>query len=115
MPGLFVVPRVQLKAAFNKYGATFLQILAGNLCLTSPERHIDKGRFLVFMAFLGPMAGDRLGVKRFAPAVLQLVVLLKRLPGRQAPNPTIEDVKIGGQIREGFFGPGNRYKRPLFA
>ena len=29
--------------------------------LPAPERYIDKGRFLVFMAFLGPMAGDRLG------------------------------------------------------
>jgi hypothetical protein len=50
-----------LEPPIDKDRAAFAQVLLRDFGLPAPERHIDKGRFLVFMAFLGPMAGDRLG------------------------------------------------------
>src|SRR6516165_3452195 len=50
LPGLPVVPGIQLKAAFNKNRTTLFQILACDFGLTSPQSHVDKSRFFFFLA-----------------------------------------------------------------
>src|SRR6202011_3406201 len=47
---LFVVPRVELKTAFDENRPTFLQIFAGDLSEPRPEDHIDIGDFFAFFA-----------------------------------------------------------------
>jgi hypothetical protein len=61
LAALLVSRSVELEPAFDKDRAAFAQVLLRDFGLLAPERHVDKGRFLVFLAFLGPMAGDRQG------------------------------------------------------
>ena len=50
LTGLLIVPGVQLEAAFNENRTPFFQILAGNLGLPCPKRHVDKSRLFFFFA-----------------------------------------------------------------
>jgi hypothetical protein len=50
LPSLLVVPRVHLQPPFNKNWSALFQILAGNLCCSSPERDIDKRDFFALFA-----------------------------------------------------------------
>src|ERR1041385_4085953 len=60
LTSLFVVPRVHLQPAFDKNGATFLQIFARDFGQTRPENNIDIGDLLAFFAaFEGVLSVNR--------------------------------------------------------
>ena len=44
LAGCFVVPRVELQAAFDQNGAAFGEVFAGDFCLAPPQRHLDESR-----------------------------------------------------------------------
>src|SRR4030095_9308212 len=50
LPSLFVVPRIHLQPPFNKNWSALFQILAGNLCCSSPERDIHERDFFALFA-----------------------------------------------------------------
>src|SRR6476646_2432614 len=53
LSGLLVVPRVHLQPPFDENRSAFFQVLAGNLCCSSPESDIDKCDFLALFAAIG--------------------------------------------------------------
>src|SRR6476646_7294791 len=50
LPGLLVVPRGHLQPPFDENRSAFFQVLAGNLCCSSPEGNIDKRDFLALFS-----------------------------------------------------------------
>src|SRR5207245_1046230 len=53
LPGLFIVPRIQLQTAFDEHRPPFLQILPGDFCRSAPECNIDERRFLAPFSAVG--------------------------------------------------------------
>ena len=60
LTGGLVIPGVEIQTAFDVNRIALCQVLLRKLCLAAPERDIDEGGFLLFLAlFVFPDAVDR--------------------------------------------------------